>query len=310
MRDGRVRSDEPCSTDRLRGRGTGQTRGRTEGRPTRLTHVLRHSQDRLRAIRRNILRSFLTMLGIIVGISAPSSSASAWAPAPKPRSTSRSPQHGQQPADPSHSPAICPRRRARRLRHAPTLTAARLRGHPHAKSPGMAGVSPEVRTNAQVTAGNQNTSGQVDGRQRGITRTSAPGSSVKGARISPMPTFAIANKVCLIGKPPLQDALRRGRRSRRSGHPHQERPVHHRRLARRQRRQRFRSDQDDIILIPYTSAMKRLSGDTKFRAFQRPGRKPRGDSATSPTAITASCAAAPDHRRTRRTISPSAPSRR
>jgi putative ABC transport system permease protein len=29
----------------------------------------------------------------------------------------------------------------------------------------------------------------------------------------------------------------------------------------------FGQDQDDVILMPYTSVMKRLSGDTKFRAF-------------------------------------------
>jgi putative ABC transport system permease protein len=29
----------------------------------------------------------------------------------------------------------------------------------------------------------------------------------------------------------------------------------------------FGQDQDDVVILPYTSAMKRLSGDTKFRSF-------------------------------------------
>ena len=38
----------------------------------------------------------------------------------------------------------------------------------------------------------------------------------------------------------------------------------------------FGSDQDDIIIIPYTSAMKRLSGGTTFRAFYLQATSPDG----------------------------------
>ena len=58
----------------------------------------------------------------------------------------------------------------------------------------------------------------------------------------------------------------------------------------------FGQDQDDIILMPYTSAMKRLSGDTMFRALFVQAESPGAIDDVPAADHRAAAAAAPDHR--------------
>jgi putative ABC transport system permease protein len=130
---------------------------------------------------------------------------------------------------------------------------------------GVAAASPEVRTSVQLAVGNQNTFVQVLGvSAEYLTARSWPLSS--GENFSEA-DIRNANKVCLIGNTtattlfgesvdPVGQVIRVRNapftivgwlESKGSGS--------------------FGQDQDDVLLIPYTSLMKRLSGDTRFRSI-------------------------------------------
>src|SRR5512136_1876228 len=109
----------------------------------------------LRAVRRNILRSFLTMLGIIVGISAVIVGVSMGAGAKA--------EVDKQIASMGNNLLFVFSGNMSRggvrggFGMQPNLT-DRDYETPRREVPGIVGVSPEVRANAQVAAGNQNTS--------------------------------------------------------------------------------------------------------------------------------------------------------
>jgi putative ABC transport system permease protein len=129
---------------------------------------------------------------------------------------------------------------------------------------GVAGASPEVRSNAQIAYGNQNIPTQVTG--VGEDYIAARAWQLSSGENFTDVDVRNANKVCLIGKTTAQTLFGDGD------------PVGQ---VIRIRSAPFTvvgalaakgssmggNDQDDIVLVPYTSAMKRLSGATSFRSF-------------------------------------------
>jgi putative ABC transport system permease protein len=224
----------------------------------------------LRAIRRNILRSFLTMLGIIVGISAVIVGVS--------MGTGAKAEVERQIASMGNNLLIVFSGNMSRggvrggFGMQPTLT-ERDYEILRREVVGLAGISPEVRTTVQVTAGNQNTS-------VGIWGVSADFAAIRSWRFVSGENFTeadvrSANKVCLIGKTTAATLFGEGVD-----------PVGQTIRVRNvpftvvgwlapKGANAFGQDQDDVILMPYTSVMKRLSGDTKFRAFSIAAESPQ-----------------------------------
>jgi putative ABC transport system permease protein len=215
-----------------------------------------------RAIRRNLLRSFLTMLGIIVGIAAVivgvSMGTGAKAEVDKRIASmgnnllmvmsgnmSRGGVRGGFGAAPNLSPS--------------DYDAIRR------EITGVVGVSPEVRTRAQVTAGNQNSSSDIFGVSEAYADIRswefASGGNFSEADVRN------ASKVCLLGTTAAKtlfgenvDPVGQVVRVKNA-------PFTVVGWLKPKGANSFGSDQDDVVLVPYTSAMKRLSGDTLFRSF-------------------------------------------
>ena len=215
-----------------------------------------------RAIRRNLLRSFLTMLGIIVGIAAVivgvSMGTGAKAEVDKRIASmgnnllmvmsgnmSRGGVRGGFGAAPNLSPS--------------DYDAIRR------EITGVVGVSPEVRTRAQVTAGNQNSSSDIFGVSEAYADIRswefASGGNFSEADVRN------ASKVCLLGTSAAKtlfgenvDPVGQVVRVKNA-------PFTVVGWLKPKGANSFGSDQDDVVLVPYTSAMKRLSGDTLFRSF-------------------------------------------
>jgi putative ABC transport system permease protein len=216
----------------------------------------------LRAIRRNILRSFLTMLGIIVGISAVIVGVSMGAGAKA--------EVDQQIASMGNNLLIVFSGNMSRggvrggFGMQPNLT-ERDYDALRREVPGIAGVSPEVRANAQVAAGNQNTS-------VGIWGVSADYAAIRAWRFQSGDNFSeadvrAANKVCLIGKTTAATLFGEGVDPVGQVIRIKNAPFTIVGWLAAKGANAFGQDQDDVILMPYTSAMKRLTGDTKFRSF-------------------------------------------
>ena len=130
--------------------------------------------------------------------------------------------------------------------------------------PGVEGASPEVRTSAQVAFGSQNLATQVTGVGEDYL-------SVRAWQLASGENFTdadvrSANKVCLIGKTTATTLFGEGdpvgEVIRVKSAPFTVVGL----LAAKGVSMRG-DDQDDIVLVPFTSAMKRLSGQTSFRSF-------------------------------------------
>ena len=216
----------------------------------------------LRALRRNVLRSFLTMLGIIVGISAVivgvSMGAGAKAEVDKRIASmgqnllvvfsgnmSRGGVRGGFGASPSFT-------------EGDYLAIQR-------EIPGVSGVSPEVRLNAQVVAGNANTSVSISGVSADYTR-------IRSWEFQAGENFTEANlrdagKVCVLGATTAVTLFGEGIDPVGQIVRVKNAPFTVVGWLARKGAGGFGQDQDDLLLMPYTSAMKRLSGDTKFRSL-------------------------------------------
>ena len=216
----------------------------------------------LRALRRNVLRSFLTMLGIIVGIAAVIVGVSMGTGA-KAEVDKRIASMGQ------NLLTVLSGNMSRGgvrggVGMAPNLTPADYEAIRKEVS-GVAAASPEVRTSVQLAVGNQNSFVQVLGvSAEYLTARSWP---LRGGDNFTETDVRNANKVCLIGNTtattlfgesvdPVGQIIRVRNapftivgwlESKGSGS--------------------FGQDQDDVLLVPYTSLMKRLSGDTRFRSI-------------------------------------------
>ena len=216
----------------------------------------------LRAIRRNLLRSFLTMLGIIVGIAAVIVGVSMGSGAKA--------EVDKQIASMGNNLLIIFSGNMSRggvrggFGMQPNLTERDYETLRREVS-GLAGVSPEVRTTVQITAGNQNTS-------VGIWGVSADFAGIRSWRFRAGDNFTeadirSANKVCLIGKTTAATLFGEGVDPVGQTIRIKNVPFTVVGWLAAKGANAFGQDQDDVVFMPYTSVMKRLSGDTKFRAF-------------------------------------------
>ena len=219
-------------------------------------------QIAVRAMRRNLLRSFLTMLGIIVGISAVIVGVSMGTGA-KAEVDKRIASMGQ------NLLTVMSGNMSRGgvrggFGMAPNLTVADYEAI-RAEIGNVTAASPEARANAQIAAGNQNSFVQVSG-------VSAEYLSARSWPLRSGANFTEADvrnagKVCLIGATTAKslfgesvDPVGQVIRIKSS-------PFTIVGWLEAKGSGSFGQDQDDILLAPYTSVMKRISGDTKFRSF-------------------------------------------
>ncbi|PYK96263.1 MAG: multidrug ABC transporter substrate-binding protein [Verrucomicrobia bacterium] len=137
---------------------------------------------------------------------------------------------------------------------------------------GVNGVSPEVRNFAQLAAGNQNINSQIMGvGAQYIDIRSWPCSSGENFTEADVRN---ANKVALIGKTTAEilfaDEEPVGQIVRVKSAPFRIVGV----LASKGS-DMWGRDQDDILLVPYTSAMRRLTGDLTFRSLMLQAASPQ-----------------------------------
>ena len=216
----------------------------------------------LLAVRRNLLRSFLTMLGIIVGISAVIVGVSMGTGA-KAEVDKRIASMGQ------NLLTVLSGNMSRGgvrggFGMAPNLSVEDYEAVRREVS-GISAASPEARTSAQVAAGNQNTFIQVSGvseeyilaRSWGLkSGANFTGADVRGA-----------SKICLVGATSAKTLFGEGIDPVGQVIRIKNAPFTVVGWLEAKGSGSFGQDQDDILLVPYTSVMKRLSGDTKFRSI-------------------------------------------
>jgi putative ABC transport system permease protein len=215
----------------------------------------------VRALRRNTLRTLLTMLGIIIGVGAVIAMVSIGNGA-KAQMESRVASLGQNVIQ-VFSGSVSRGGFRGGFGSSGTLTREDYESLRREIS-GVNGASPEVRNFSQLAYGNQNLNSQVMG----------VGADYVEIRSWPLASGANftendvrnANKVALIGKTtadtlfgdsdPVGQVLRI-----------KSAPFSIVGLLSAKGTSMMGSDQDDVVLVPYTSAMRRLSGDTTFRSI-------------------------------------------
>jgi putative ABC transport system permease protein len=215
----------------------------------------------VRALKRNALRSLLTLLGMIIGVGTVIATTSIGNGA-KAQVEARIAALGQNVLM-VLSGSVNRGGFSMGFGSAGTLTQGDFDAVRREVS-GVSGASPEVRSNAQIAYGNQNINTQVMGVGEDYV-------SVRSWQFSSGENFTEvdvrnANKVCLIGKTTAEtlfgDGDPVGQIIRIKSAPFTVVGA----LAPKGVAM-MGSDQDDIVLVPYTSAMKRLSGATSFRSF-------------------------------------------
>jgi putative ABC transport system permease protein len=222
----------------------------------------------IRALQRNAMRTLLTMLGIIIGVGAVIAMVSIGNGA-KAQVEARIAALGQNVII-VLSGSVTRGGFSMGFGSAGTLTQGDFDSI-RREVPGVAGASPEVRANAQIAFGNQNTQVQVTGVGEDFV-------GVRSWTFSSGDNFTDvdvrnANKVCLIGRTTAVTLFGDGD------------PVGQ---IIRIKNAPFTivgalaakgvggggNDQDDVVLVPYTSAMKRLSGGSSFRSLLVQGATP------------------------------------
>jgi len=223
----------------------------------------------VRALRRNKMRTLLTMLGIIIGVGAVIAAVSI--------TNGAKAQVEAQIASLGQNVILVLSGSASRggfrmgFGSAGTLTQedyAAMRK----EIPGISGSSPEVRTFAQVAVGNQNVNTQVTG--VGTDYLEIRSWTLSSGQNFTEPDVRNASKVALIGRTVAQtlfgDADPVGQIIRIKNAPF----IVVGQLSPKGMNLRG-DDQDDVVLVPYTSAMKRLTGQTTFRSLNVQADGPR-----------------------------------
>ena len=222
----------------------------------------------LRALRRNALRSLLTMLGIVIGVGAVIAMLAIGNGA-KARIEAQIASLGQNVilvlAGNVTRGGI-----SQGFGSAGTLTKEDYRAL-RREIAGIAGVSPEVRAPGQIAAGNQNINSAVIGVSEDYLEIRS-GPLTDGLNFTDADVRSAA-KVALIGKTTAQNLFGEddpvGKIIRIRNAPY--RVIG---LLSSKGMSMVGQDQDDIVLIPHTSAMVRLTGGTVFRAFNVKAQSP------------------------------------
>jgi putative ABC transport system permease protein len=216
----------------------------------------------VRALRRNILRSFLTMLGIIVGIASVIVGVSMGNGA-KAEVDKRIASMGQNLITVNSGNMSRGGVRGG-FGGRPTLSVEDYEAL-RKEVVGITATSPEARTQSQIVVGNQNSNVQVSGVSEDyLTARSWP---LKGGDNFTEADVRTAAKVCLIGSTTAKTLFGEnvdpvGQIVRIKSAPFTIVGWLEAKGA-----GSFGQDQDDLLLVPYTSVMKRLSGDTMFRSI-------------------------------------------
>ncbi len=130
--------------------------------------------------------------------------------------------------------------------------------------PGVAAVSPEVRTGGQIMAGNNNWSTSIMG--EGVDYLAIRQWDLAEGAMFTEADVRSAAKVCVLGKTtadklfPEDDPVGKIIRIKNV-------PVKVLGVLRSKGVSMFGSDQDDTVLVPYTTAMKRFAGVTTLRSI-------------------------------------------
>ena len=130
--------------------------------------------------------------------------------------------------------------------------------------PGVAAISPEVRTGAQVMAGNNNWNSSIMGES--VDYLAIRQWDLSDGTMFTEADVRAAAKVCFLGKTtadklfPEDDPVGKMIRIRNV-------PVKVLGVLRSKGVSMFGSDQDDTVLVPYTTAMKRFAGVTTLRSI-------------------------------------------
>jgi putative ABC transport system permease protein len=213
----------------------------------------------LRALRRNIMRTLLTMLGIIIGVGAVIAMVSI--------GNGAKAQIETQISSLGQNNIVLFSGNMRRggfgmgFGQTPSLTKQDYQAIQR-EVQGVVAASPEVRANAQVAAGNQNNLISILG-------VSAEYPSIRSWPVEKGTTFSeqdvhSAAKVALIGKTTAKTLFGGdnpvGQIIRIKNAPY---TVVGLLVAKGT--SMMGSDQDDVVMVPWTSAMMRLTGDTAFR---------------------------------------------
>ncbi len=215
----------------------------------------------LRALRRNKMRTVLTMLGIIIGVGAVIAMVALGRGA-KAQVEARIAALGQNVIM-LFSGSVSRGGVHTGFGGAGTLTVEDALAIER-EVPGVAAVSPEVRSGAQIMAGENNWSTSVMGEDVDYLAIRA-WDIADGAMFTEADVRAAA-KVCVLGKTtadklfPDQDPV--GQIIRIKNIPTKVLGV-----LKRKGVSMMGSDQDDTVIIPYTSAMKRLAGVTTLRSI-------------------------------------------
>ena len=216
----------------------------------------------LRALKRNFLRSILTMLGIIIGVAAVISGVSLGTGA-KAQVEKSVASMGQNILT-VFSGNMQRGGFGRGMGSTPNLTREDYEAL-RREVTGVAGVSPELRTFTTVAFGSANQQTQVLGvGEDYIIARSWPFRS--GQNFTETDVRG-GNKVCLMGTTSAKTLFGEGvdpvgQTIRIKGGPYQVLGLLESKGA-----NTFGSDQDDVVLVPWTSAQKRLTGETMFRSF-------------------------------------------
>jgi putative ABC transport system permease protein len=214
-----------------------------------------------RALRRNKLRTALTMLGIIIGVGAVIAMVGIGNGA-KAQVQARIAALGQNVIQ-VFSGSINRGGVHSGFGGAGTLTVEDAVAM-EKEVPGVVAVSPEVRSGAQIMAGNNNWSTSIQGES-----VSYPAirqwDLADGNMFSDLDVRSAA-KVCILGKTtadnlfPEDDPVGKTIRIRNV-------PVKVLGVLRPKGASMFGSDQDDVVIVPYTTGMKRFAGQTMLRSI-------------------------------------------
>jgi putative ABC transport system permease protein len=214
-----------------------------------------------RALRRNKLRTALTMLGIIIGVGAVIAMVGIGNGA-KAQVQARIAALGQNVIQ-VFSGSITRGGVHSGFGGAGTLTVEDAQAIER-EVPGVVAVSPEVRSGAQIMAGNNNWSTSIMGESVSYLSI-RQWDLADGTMFSDLDVRAAA-KVCVLGKTtadnlfPEDDPVGKNIRIRNV-------PVKVLGVLRPKGASMFGSDQDDVVLVPYTTGMKRFAGVTTLRSI-------------------------------------------
>jgi putative ABC transport system permease protein len=214
-----------------------------------------------RALRRNKMRTILTMLGIIIGVGAVIAMVGIGNGA-KAQVKARIAALGQNVIQ-VFSGSINQRGVFTGFGGAGTLTVEDAQAM-EKEVPGVVAVSPEVRTSQQIMVGNINWLTSVMGESVDYL-TIRQWDLADGVMFSETDTRAAA-KVCILGKTvadnlfPEDDPIGKTIRIRNV-------PTKVLGVLKPKGASMFGSDQDDVIVVPYTTGMKRFAGVTMLRSI-------------------------------------------